>query len=110
MDCVCDWSFNFDAAYFAGCDVTYVRKLMEGISHVGAGACLFLLGGMGVSLYRFSYCLILMFLAFFCHGFEVIGSGLNPTDLTSRYSGLVYGLMNTFSALPGLYLHVHVHL
>ena len=82
---------------------------MEGVSHAGAGTCLFLLAGLGIHLQCFYFSLFLMFLAGFCHGFEVVGSGLNPTDLAPPYSGSLYGVMNTISAIPGLCQYLNGH-
>ena len=81
--------------------MTATRKWMEGVSNVGVTFTLLGLAIFGTTSRHFILSLILFNLAFFLHGFEVVGSTINATDLTPSFSGILYGMMNTVGSLAG---------
>ena len=96
-----DLSFIICFFFFLGVSITVTRKIMEGVSLLGITLCLLLLSLYGVDSDNFYFALSVIVLAFFCHGFELAGSSITSIDLTPSYSGLMFGIMNTISAIPG---------
>lgn len=92
-----------DSLIQKGHDLTFVRKLMETIA----------LGGMGLFLLVVSYiqhyeiALFCMAGAMTCWGFHTSGVLVNTQDLAPKYSGSVFGIMNTVGAIPG-FLGVYI--
>jgi ACS family sodium-dependent inorganic phosphate cotransporter len=80
---------------------TATRKLMQGIASIGPAACLFLLANDpegGGSLFR-SAALLTGTLAI--GGFQAGGYGSNHQDLTTKYSGILFGLTNASASCAG---------
>ncbi|XP_019860184.1 PREDICTED: solute carrier family 17 member 9-like, partial [Amphimedon queenslandica] len=88
-----------------GTSITTTRKLMERLSLAGSSLCLFSLAIACQSgpLADFNVCLGLVVAAMFFQGFEISGVTINPIDLAPSYSGLLYGFMNGFAAIPGVF-------
>ena len=51
---------------------------------------------------NFPIALFFLILAMYCYGHSSGGTTVNPTDLAPPFSGAIFGMMNTFGAIPGM--------
>ncbi|KAK2141616.1 hypothetical protein LSH36_1068g00018 [Paralvinella palmiformis] len=80
-----------------GCSTTFIRKLMATVALCGPAFFLLVLSATKT----FEGALFCMAAAVGCCGFHSSGILVNPQDIAPRYSGSVFGFMNTAGAIPG---------
>ena len=80
--------------------MTVIRKAAVSLC-LGGGALFILVvarsGGEG----HFPSTLLCIMLSFTCVGMSVAGTVINPSDLAPAYAGALFGVMNSFGAIPG---------
>jgi len=81
-----------------GRTATFVRKLMQTISLVGASSFLLLLQRAGTPAVG----MLLMFGACGTLAFCLSGFAANPFDVAPRYADVIWGMSNTFGTMPGI--------
>lgn len=75
---------------------------MEGVASIGVVTPLLILAIFGTTPNHFILSLSMFNLSFFFHGFEIVGSSINSTDLVPSFSGILYGMMNTGGSIAGI--------
>ncbi len=86
-----------------GMSMTVARKAIVAVNLGGQGLFLFIMALLEHREMGFTTAIALIVLACCCHGLMVVGPTMNLTDLTPDHVGAVFGLTNTFGALPGAF-------
>ncbi|XP_071453984.1 voltage-gated purine nucleotide uniporter SLC17A9 [Hetaerina americana] len=80
-----------------GYSITSTRKIVESLCLSVEAVALCLIAGIS----SFHYSLMCMTIILAASGLHSNAVVVNPQDLAPKHSGIVFGLMNTFGAIPG---------
>jgi hypothetical protein len=84
-------------------DLTFVRKMGSCICLLIPGVCLLLISVIGRGDENFYPTLFLLLISSYFFGYAPSSISANSIDLTTTYSGSLYGVANSLGTLPGVF-------
>jgi len=94
--------FSADALIASGMDTTAVRKIMQGVASFGPMACMLALASLSSADHGSPQAASALFvLAVALAGASTAGFGTSLQDLSSRFSGTLYGVVSVVSSIAG---------
>ncbi|XP_005107788.3 sialin [Aplysia californica] len=79
---------------------THTRRLFQSLSFLGSGACIVAVGFIDCE--RRSLAVVVLTLAVALEGLSYAGYMVNQVDFAPRYAGVLYGITNFISTIPGI--------